>query len=406
MAVTETTRQSWISRLGDSLKGIIVGLVLFIIGFPVLFWNEGNSVRTAKALDEGEGACISLDTAEAIDSDYDGRLIHASARAETTETLRDAEFGIFATAIRLEREVEMYQWEEESHTTEKKNLGGSVTRTTTYTYDKVWSDRAIVSSDFKEAGHDNPRVFPYTELSRQAEVVRFGAFRLTENQIQRIGGEREFELPPDYICPLAAAQRVGNTLYLPPPVASQAVSAAADDGQASLSAPATNSTPVTRNIAAEPQVGDMRVSFKVIYPHDVSIVAKQRGDTFSAFVAKNGKKVDMVADGIRDAAEMFAAARRGNAITTWIIRLVGFLLMLVGLSSILKPLSVVGDVVPFVGTIIGIGTGLVAAAGALICALTTIAIAWIFYRPVIGIALLAIAALIAWKVWQRRKANA
>ncbi len=42
MAVTETTRESWGSRLGGSLRGVVIGLALFIAGFPLLFWNEGN----------------------------------------------------------------------------------------------------------------------------------------------------------------------------------------------------------------------------------------------------------------------------------------------------------------------------------------------------------------------------
>ena len=72
MAVTETTTQSWGSRLGDSIKGVIAGIVLFLLGFPVLFWNEGNSVKTAKALDEGEGACIPVESIEKVDSEMEG----------------------------------------------------------------------------------------------------------------------------------------------------------------------------------------------------------------------------------------------------------------------------------------------------------------------------------------------
>ena len=53
MAVTETTTESWGSRLGSSIKGVLIGAALFIAGFPVLFWNEGNSVKTARAIDEG-----------------------------------------------------------------------------------------------------------------------------------------------------------------------------------------------------------------------------------------------------------------------------------------------------------------------------------------------------------------
>ena len=101
---------------------------------------------------------------------------------------------------------------------------------------------------------------------------------------------------------------------------------------------------------------------------------------------------------------MFADARRGNAIMTWFIRLGGFLLMFIGLSLVLKPLSVVADVVPFAGTIVGMGAGLVAGAVALACAFVTAAIAWIAYRPVVGIALLAVAALVVWALWRRRAA--
>ena len=54
MAVTETTKVSWGSRLGASIKVILAGLALFVVGFPVLFWNEGNSVKTAKALEAEE----------------------------------------------------------------------------------------------------------------------------------------------------------------------------------------------------------------------------------------------------------------------------------------------------------------------------------------------------------------
>lgn len=386
MAVTETTRESWGSRLGNSVRGVVVGLVLFVLGFPVLFKNEGNSVRTAKALNEGEGACVPLESIATIDPDMEGRLVHAIGKAETDDILSDDEFGISRTAIRLERSVEMYQWEESSHTTEKKNLGGSVTKETTYTYSKTWSQALIDSSDFKEAGHDNPAGMMYQSKDQRAQNVRFGAFRLNESQIARIGGEMELELGQDYQPPMANAQRLGNTIYIPNTASSQ------------------NSATNIRDVAMSPQIGDMRVTFSIVLPHDISIIAKQRGDSFVSYVAKTGKKVDLIANGAKDAAEMFAAARRGNAMFTWLGRLGGFLLMFIGLSMILKPLSVLGDVVPFIGTIIGIGAGIVAGLVSLICSLVTIAIAWIFYRPIIGIALLLVAGFFGWKLWQKRDA--
>lgn len=387
MAVTETTRESWGSRLGNAVKGVLFGLALFVAGFPVLFWNEGNSVKTAKALNEGEGACVPLDSIESVDPDMEGRLVHATGKAETDDILSDDDFGISATAIWLERQVQMYQWEEKSHTTEKKNLGGSVTKETTYSYYKTWSASLIDSSNFKEEGHTNPGSMDFDNLDRRAENVRFGAFRLNENQISRIGDSREFELGKDYKCPIETAQKRGNVLYIP-------YSTSQADG-----------TTNRRDVASSPQIGDLRVSFEVIYPHDISIVAKQRGDSFVSYTAKTGKKVDLLANGVKDAAEMFAAARRGNAMFTWLIRLGGFLMMFIGLSMVLKPLSVLGDVVPFIGTVIGMGAGLVAGLVSLVCSLVTIAIAWIFYRPIIGIALLLIAGFFGWKLWQKRKAS-
>ena len=44
----------------------------------------------------------------------------------------------------------MYQWKEESHSESQDNLGGSETTTTTYPYDKIWSDSPIDSSYFKK----------------------------------------------------------------------------------------------------------------------------------------------------------------------------------------------------------------------------------------------------------------
>ncbi|WP_339136467.1 MAG: hypothetical protein WGN25_01115 [Candidatus Electrothrix sp. GW3-4] len=52
---TEVTNQSWFSRIGGAIKGIIFGFILFIIAFPLLFWNEGRAVKTYKTLKEGGG---------------------------------------------------------------------------------------------------------------------------------------------------------------------------------------------------------------------------------------------------------------------------------------------------------------------------------------------------------------
>ena len=385
MAVTETETVSWGSRLGSSFKGMLVGVALFIVGFPVLFWNEGNSVKTAKALDEGESACVSVDSPAKVDPEMEGQLVHMIGKADTKDVLSDDTFGVSATAIALIRRTEMYQWVEESETKEKKNLGGSVTKTTTYTYKKAWLSSAIDSSDFKEAGHDNPGDIEFPSEETRAANVTFGAFRLNESQISRIGAEQAYAFPTGFVCKVDRVQRHGGVIYVP---------------NAETRGNALNN----RDVAAQPRIGDMRVTFAVIYPHEISIVAKQRGDTFVGYVAKTKKKVDLLSNGAKDAAEMFEAARSANSFLTWLVRIGGFLLMFFGLSMVLKPLSVLADVLPILGNIVEIGTGLVAGVVALACALVTIAIAWIFYRPFLAIFLLVLAGAVVFLLWKKRQA--
>ncbi|MBR1921853.1 MAG: TMEM43 family protein [Kiritimatiellae bacterium] len=386
MAVTETTTQSWGSRLGDSVKGVLFGLLLFILGFPVLFWNEGSSVKTARALDEGEGACVSVESNARVDPEMEGQLVHMTGRATTQDVLADDQFGVSATAIALMRRTEMYQWVEHSETKEKKNLGGSVTKTTTYTYSKEWREDAVDSGGFKEPGHENPGVVEFPSEEKRAANVSFGAFRLNESQIGRIRAAQAYAFPTDFVCRVERVQRQGGTIYVP--------NKATRDN-------ALND----RDVAAQPRVGDMRVTFSVVLPHDVSLVAKQRGDTFVGYLAKSKKRVDLLSDGVRDASEMFEAARSANALMTWLVRLGGFLLMFIGLSTALKPLSVLADVLPILGDVVGMGTGLVAGVVAFVCALATIAVAWIFYRPVLGALLLAAAAAGLFLLWKKRRAE-
>ena len=386
MAVTETTTESWGSRLGGAVKGVIVGIALFVAGFPVLFLNEGNSVKTAKALDEGEGACVPVESIAKVDSEMEGKLVHMTGRADTKDVLADDAFGVSVTAIALERETEMFQWKENKKTTEKKKVGGSVEKTTTYTYEQVWSSSAIDSSGFKEAGHENPGFIEFPSESRRAANVSFGAFRLSERQIARIGSAQAYAFPTDYVCKVERVQRQGGTLLVP--------NKATRDN-------ALNN----RDVATQPRIGDMRVTFKVILPHDISLVAKQKGDTFVSYMAKTKKTVDLLQDGVVDMEQMFESARSANAMFTWIVRLAGFLLMFFGLSKVLKPLSVLADVLPILGDIVGWGIGLVAGVVALVCSLVTIGIAWIFYRPVLGVLLLVVAGAIAFLFWKKKHAK-
>lgn len=368
MAVTETTTVSWGSRLGSSFKGILVGLALFVLGFPLLFWNEGRTVTATKTNEEGAASVVEAEANE-INPEQEGKLIHVVGEAKTEEVLKDDEYGVSATAFQLARTVEMYQWVEHSETREEKKLGGKIERTTKYTYSKEWCESAVNSDSFKEAGHINPPArCKLGSDAIYASAATLGARHLTSAQIRCIGGREQIAMK---------CQRVGTNEFFD-----------------------------VTNIP-EPKVGDVRVTFRAVKsPKEITVVAAQKGDSFMAYTTKGTKKtISHVMDGAIDAAGVFEAAERGNMMMAWILRAVGFFMMFIGVRMVLAPLQVLADVVPAIGSIVGFGTGLVAFTVAAPCALVTIAIAWIFYRPVLAVILIAIAAAIVYLVWSKRKAK-
>lgn len=358
--VSVTTSQSWFSRLAESIKSVVFGLALFVLGFPLLFWNEGRAVKTARSLTEGAGVVASV-SADAVDPANDGKLVHVSAFTKTDDVLSDEIFGVSENAVRLERIVEMYQWTESTSSTSETKLGGSKETTTTYDYSTEWSSSLVDSSNFQSSdGHHNPGALPYESRTEQARHVSLGAFSLTESQIGRLTKSEPLRLST-----LAPALK-GGKLH---------------DGHVYVGADPAN-----------PSVGDVRVMFRVVRPGAVSVVAQQAGSSFSPYQAEAGGQVFLLDEQIVSADAMFETAQRSNATMTWILRAVGFLMMFFGLAMVFAPIAVFGDVVPIVGRVLGAGTSIVAGCIAAFFAIGTIAVAWITYRPVLGVILLAFAA--------------
>jgi hypothetical protein len=72
------------------------------------------------------------------------------------------------------------------------------------------------------------------------------------------------------------------------------------------------------------------------------------------------------------------------------VRLAGLVFAFVGLNLLLKPLAVLGDVVPLAGNLLRAGIGLVSGVLALASSLTVTALGWLFYRPLLGVSLMLI----------------
>jgi hypothetical protein len=373
---TEVTNKSWFKRIGEAVGGIVVGIVLFIAAFPVLFWNEGRAVKTYRSLKEGQKNVISI-MADKIDPANEGKLVHLNGMATTDETLHDNTFGVSVNALKLIRNVEMYQWKEEKESKTRKKLGGSTETVTTYNYEKGWSNRTISSSSFKHPeGHLNPSSMQYQSQTFSASNASIGEFDLSGSLLQKVRNSESLQITEIPKTMQTQAKLQDGGIYI------------GDD-------------------PSKPVIGDIRVGFQVVKPQDVSLVSQQYGTTFVPYKAKAGNDVELLKEGTFDAESMFASAQKENRILTWILRIAGFAAMFIGIFLLLRPLSVLGDVVPFIGSVIGMGIGLVAFAVAAPLSLITVAFAWIVYRPLLGILLLLIAGgIIAFFVSRRKRVKA
>jgi hypothetical protein len=254
------------------------------------------------------------------------------------------------------RKAEMYQWEEKKHSTTHDQLGGGQQTVTTYTYDKVWADHAIDSSAFKQAeSHANPAM-PITSAEWTASDAKLGAYTLDPATVKRL--DLTTALAPD-----------------------------APDGWTGSSGALYKGKPDA------PAVGDERVSYTGLASGQViTVLAAQTHGGFGPYVTKNGYQVDMAKVGAQPAATMIAAQKNTEGVITWILRGVGFVLMVVGFAMFLGPLSTFAAVIPFLGSIARGAAGLAAFVVSVPLTLVVIAISWIVFRPLVGIGLIIVAA--------------
>ncbi len=367
---TEVTNESWFSRLRGAFKGIFFGFLLVLLGFWILFKNEGRAVERYKTLKEGGKSVVSVGS-DSIDAAFEGKLVHTSGLAETSGFLTDEDFAVTANAVHLERKVEMYQWRQSQERKTRKKLGGGTETVTTYSYSRSWSEEHLPSSSFKEpAGHQNPDPPPFASHTLTAPEVTLGAFRLSPGLISSMRGYQPLPVTSLGLLPAHLRQNAklqGGGIYL-------------------------GGNP------ASPQVGDVRINFRYVEPGTVSVVAAQRGGALEPYRASTGGTIELLADDYVAADGMIETAQEANRTLTWILRGLGFLLVWFGLKTIFKPLSVLADVVPAFGRLVAAGTGWVAFMIAACMSLCIIALAWFYYRPGLTILLLAAAGVAVFAV--------
>ncbi len=353
-------------RVGNAFKGVLGGFIFILIGVVLLWWNEGNNVRNLKTTAEMDDIVVDVPS-DKVDPANEGKLIATHGEVINEEEMIDSTFNVKVKTPLMKRIVEVYQWDEDSDTDEDGN--------TTYSYKKVWDTDIIDSGNFHDKNKVNPKSKPYEDETYSSKDVKVGAFSLSDKQISSLSTNAnytEFDIATVEKLKLSASGKYLTT---------------------------------SKNLDS-PAIGDVRISFVYNNSNTLSVLAVQSGNSFVDFVSKAGKTANRVMDGDHSGHDMINQIKKENNFLKWILRFLGAILIMGGIGAILKPISAVTSYIPLLGNVVGAAVGLISMLLGLAISFVVIAIAWVRFRPVLGISLLVGAAvLIVLLVMRGKKAK-
>ena len=96
--------------IAAALQKLLGGLILLMVGFSLLLWNELRIVQRYQR-DMQVYLEVRSTPADTLRGSLHGELVHTAGRLQTPDTLTDPVFGLSAQAVRLRREVEIYDGE-------------------------------------------------------------------------------------------------------------------------------------------------------------------------------------------------------------------------------------------------------------------------------------------------------
>eukprot|EP00594_Rhizosolenia_setigera_P000051 CAMPEP_0178941944 /NCGR_PEP_ID=MMETSP0789-20121207/1705_1 /TAXON_ID=3005 /ORGANISM="Rhizosolenia setigera, Strain CCMP 1694" /LENGTH=467 /DNA_ID=CAMNT_0020621269 /DNA_START=178 /DNA_END=1581 /DNA_ORIENTATION=- len=426
---TEENEAGFCERLKDSLIGICFGFLFLFGSIALIFWNERNALVQNKVLLAGENNTVAIDVSpmSKINASFDQKLVYFNTTIKLNDTLMDPEFGVKTTdGMLLKRVVEQYQWMEieETHKNGKH-------RRTTYTYLKVWSETNILSDGFYEKSHKNPGFFMVGYDSNwKVDPVTVGPWKMSNHIVDnsykdfsnlpagslsisnipknisnidpyiiltKVNQDEAFYISNQYrsVAPKSSSGARQREMQTQQNSTSTVTTTTTSSGTNTNTSTATGTaTSNTKPNPTDPSIGDERVYYKYVKtPLDVSVIAKQTGNTFDSYINKKfDVKLFLVEPGLVSQEQMYLNAIEANKITAMIIRFVGVLLMTLAFYLMLRPLEVVADLIPFscVGDLVGSTLICVSFTLAALLSMIFIGIAWIAARPMLAIPLFSV----------------
>ncbi|CAA6823518.1 MAG: Unknown protein [uncultured Sulfurovum sp.] len=367
---TETTSTSLGGNLLNSLKGILVGILLLVGSIYLLSYNEHRSINQALALEEMQEKIVLVDRPQ-YKVEYEKQPILIYGDVVPINPLEDTLFGIKSNELGLERNVEMYQWVEHVSSRDEKQVGGSTETVTTYEYEKAWRSTEEDSRLFRyPENHANPKMkYKSKTFSTDANL---GEFYLSESIVTQFSNSSDYNglaTMPDQILDMTNHK---TFLY-------------------------------KGKTADEPEIGDLKITYTQTEKGIYTLAGMTKGKTFGAYKSSNDRSLLFTRVGQVEASTIFEEEFKANTMLTWLFRAIGLLLMFFGFMLIMNLLVAIANILPIFGSLVEGVTALIAGALTLVLGSGVIAIAWFASRPMLSLSILGVGISLAILVFLLKK---
>ncbi len=343
------------TNIGNSIKGILGGIIMIIIAIVILWKNEGR-VNMGK-IAEKKSVPVS---AEKVDPSINGKLVSITGEFKSEGDIGDPDYIKPGPYTQLLRKVEMYAWVERKSTKSKKKLGGKTERVTTYRYIKEWTSSPPNSTNFKHPeGHQNPSMTIENEVFT-APRGKIGVYNIDLKSVS---------LPASHPIQITEDMLINDYIdgYLENGIIFK--------GEGSLSSP---------------EIGDIKISYNAVdQKFEATIFGKAEGSNITPYYYKGKNRLYRLFYGTR--ADAISKMKTEYKLWLWIMRLIGFLLMWGGFQALFGPIFAVLDILPFLGNVTRTVVGIITFVLSLTFSLVIIIVSMIAHSL---IALLIVSALI------------
>lgn len=408
---TTNSLQTDVDESSSSISSIIIcpiiGTMLFIFSFILLWKNERAYVITCHRLDMELEECICLDS-NFFSTDHDGHLVFVEGSTSCDEILYDKDFPSITAAnvVKMVKMVEMYQWKENHHRENNHDH---------YDYSLVWSESFIDSSNFhNNSGHQNSMMnFIRKSEEIYGKDVHLGEYFLSDDLKKLTKNKAPMTLTTE-MTERADTKIVSEVKNLSKEMYAQGdyIYIVKDKFQQTC--------------------GDLRIKFFEVKCGPTAVVAQQSGKSFVkhliegteeervhendelcdssqgccyncwTFLCKVANKLAhpiteilWIFEKVMGSKEaVFKEVTKEHEVRRNWLRLLGWVCSWLGICIFFAPLYTLLDAIPLFGSLLSTLAGWICLIFGLIVgtvlSVITICLAWLFYRPLISISLIVL----------------